>query len=93
MAKASPAPIAAAFSRWLRATRTRMGRSRYAMARDPANQRDDGSALLSEANIKALEDNSHDPKLSTFVAVCQALGKPPGKVLGDLIKEDHASRA
>lgn len=74
----TPAPLALAFSRWLRATREALPISRYAIAKKQP---------VSEANLKALEDNAHDPKLSTFVAVCHALNEKPGKVLTALIKE------
>lgn len=73
-----PTPLARAFSKWLRATREAYPISRYAIAKKQP---------VSEANLKALEDNAHDPKLSTFVAVCDALEEKPGKVLTALIKE------
>ena len=82
----TPPPLARAFSQWLRATREAIPISRYAIVKkSPVSPT--GKNLISEANLKALEDNAHDPKLSTFVAVCDALNEKPGKVLTALVKE------
>ena len=66
------------FSVWLRTTREAKG-----ITRGPF--RDHG---VTPNAIKALEDAAHDPKLTTFVAACNTLGRSPSKVLALLLKED-----
>lgn len=63
------------FSQWLRKTRTSKGISHR------------GVKLVSASGVKALEDSAHDPRLTTYVNLCHAMGENPGLLLNRLLKD------
>lgn len=69
-------PLSIAFRDWSLATRKRLGISRYALQ---------DAGWIWNTTLRALENNASDPRLSTYVAICQGMGQDPGRLLNRLI--------